>query len=119
MNLILKVADHKEKEDIFNLLRDGLKTIDTRPYSTKFNGLKVGDEIIFKHIKSGGEIVKSVKRIAIFKTIDEMAKKENIEKIIPSAKTKEDLLKVYRGFRGFIEGVEKSGIIAIELEQSC
>lgn len=113
--MILKVADFKEPNDIFDLICSGEKSIDTRPYSTKFDGLRAGDEIIFKHVKTGEAITKQVKRVSRYKSLDELIKNKDISKIISGAKTKEDLLRVYKKFRGFVEKMEERGIVAIEL----
>lgn len=100
---------------IYDLMRDGKKKIETRAAGPKYAHIKDGDLVVLKCGKDRFErIVKKVKK---FKTINALLRVYAPKEIHPSAKTADDLKKMYRSFPGYAERLRQYGIITFELSK--
>ena len=66
---ILRFASYKTPDDIFDLVVNGQKTIETRPNIKDF---KVGDKLVLVSIASKRKIEKTVSFVHIYKSPEEM-----------------------------------------------
>lgn len=99
--------------DIFDAIRSGRKTIETRAATVRYQKIKKGDRVILVCGKDLFE--KKVIDVAIFKSIDALLKKYKVRQINPNVKTEEDLRELYYSFPGYREKIKKHGLVAIEL----
>lgn len=99
--------------NIFEAIRNGRKTIETRAASPKFSGIKTGDVILLKCGRD--KIYKKIKHVKIFPNTLALIKQYKIKDINPFCKTKSDLDKMYNSFEGYKEKIKRYGIIALEL----
>lgn len=118
----LKFASYETPNDIFNAVKYGRKTIETRPRNKEssrgYSNIKVGDTLILRSNETGEEIEKTVTFVHNYDSVDEMAENESVEKIFPGVKTKKELVDVFGTFkkkwgRRYAEKLEKFGIVAI------
>ncbi|MBN2585208.1 hypothetical protein JXA59_00975 [Patescibacteria group bacterium] len=98
---------------IYNLMHDGKKKIETRAAGPRYAYIKDGDIVVLKCGKDKFE--RTVKKVKKFKTVDSMLKDYAPKDIHPSAKTADDLKKMYRSFPGYTERLAQYGVIAFEL----
>lgn len=120
----LKFASKSSKDDIFNLLVTGEKTIETRSRNptegeNDYSNIKPGDKLIFTSLDSNRSLVKTVKSIRIYQTVTEMVNAEDVEKIIPGVGSKKNLLKIYDEVKEkwgekYKFELENYGIVAID-----
>lgn len=113
-NRTLKLRFRKVNRGIFDAIRDGRKTIETRAATVRYQKARKGNRVIFV---CGKDIFE--KRIAdahIFKSVDELLKKYKVKQINPNIETEEELKKMYHSFPGYREKIKKHGLLAIELE---
>lgn len=103
---------NKINKEIFEMLRDGRKRIETRAATSKYQGIEKGEIITFSC--SGERFEKEVKKVTHFTSIDELLKKYKPTDINPTRKTKEEIIEMYHSFPGYKEKIEKEGIIAVE-----
>lgn len=94
----LKFASLDSPDDIFNLIVNGSKTIETRSRNPNdgendYSNVKPGDVLHFKSLDTGKEIEKTVISNHVYNSIEEMVKNENVEKILPGIGSKENYLK--------------------------
>ena len=102
-----------ENRDIFEAIKDGRKTVETRAASPKFSDIKAGDIIV---LKCGRErIEKLVKKATIFKNVESLIKKYKISQIHPGVNSFAELGKKLVSFPGYREKIKKYGLIALEI----
>lgn len=98
----------------FNQIKSGEKSIETRAATVKYQPVKTGDELLFT---CGEEkLTKKVKAKYHFSDIDEMVKKIPFAKIMPSAKSIEEVKKIYSSYTGYDEKIKQFGIFAFKLD---
>lgn len=103
----------KVNYDIFKSIISGKKKVETRAATVRYKSVKAGDTLIL--ICGKEKIRKKVKKANIFKSIEQLLKRYNIQDIHPGVKTKEELQDIYYSFPGYREKIKKYGIIAIKL----
>jgi len=101
-------------KDIFENIRSGKKTVETRAATVKYKNIKAGDTVIF--VCDADKFEKQVKSAEIFKSISEMLQKHRIQDIAPKLTTEGDLIKMYHGFPGYEEKIKEFGLIALRFE---
>ena len=104
--------DPKDK-DSFDKIKAGIKKIETRAGGPKYENIVVGDSIIFECDRDSFE--RTITKVIKFKGVDEMLNVYKPKEINAAMNTAEDLKALYRSFPGYIERLEKFGIIAFEI----
>jgi len=99
--------------DIFNAIKIGKKKVETRASTIKFKNVKKGDMILFLCGKS--KFQKKIKGAYHFKNINGLLKKYPIKKINLRISSRSELEKMYSGFPGYRDKIEKSGLISMEI----
>lgn len=109
-----KLVIREVDRGIFEAIKDGTKTIETRAASDKYKKVESGDVLNFVCGKDNLEkIVKSVK---LFKTVEELTEKFHFKSVVPFATSAEEVKNIIFGFPGNEEKINKFGLIAFELE---
>lgn len=103
-------------DEPFELIRDGLKTIELRLYDEKRRLVKVGDKICFKKKNGDGDMTVNVTAIYRFPSFEELYKTLPLEKCGYSKKeaksaSPDDMRKYYTA-----EDEKKYGVVGIEVE---
>jgi len=104
-------------EDVFEIVKNGIKNVEVRVNDEKRRKMKIGDQIVF--LKRPLEIEKINTKIISLKTykdFNELVKFYNIERLYLSNYTKEEFVKLLERFYS-IEEQEKYGVVAIEFEK--
>ncbi len=107
--LIFRQTDRDKFEEIAN----GLKTIETRAATTRYQPIQPGDSLTF--VCGKDQLTKVVADVAHFDSLEEMFAALPLGKILPSVATTDDAKKVYFGFPGYKEKIEANGIVAFSL----
>lgn len=107
----------KTDKVIFDRIRKGEKTIETRPMnapeSMKYYGnMKAGDRLVI--LCDGQRLEKYVKDFRIYKDFEKYLKTEDLENILGKGITKADARRIHYSFGR--ERLDKYGIIAIDME---
>lgn len=104
-------------EDIFEVVKKGIKNVEVRVNDEKRRSMKIGDEIVF--LKRPLEEEKIFAKIIDLKTygnFKELVKDYSIERLYLSDFTKEEFVKLLGRFYTD-EEQEKYGVVAIEFEK--
>lgn len=119
----LKFASYEKKDDIFDMIVDGTKTIETRsrnPNEGKndYSNVKTGDILKIKSLDSGREIQKTVVFNHVYSSVEELVKNEDVTKILPSIKNNTEFLEVIEEVKNKWGGkykfeLENYGMVAI------
>lgn len=119
--ITIRFASWRDKNDIFTAIKDGRKTIETRPATEKYTSVVPGDILNLISLDTNERLQKKVEFIRSYKSVKEMANKEPAEKIVPGVKSANELISVFEEFkkkwgREYTEKLEKYGIVAIGLK---
>lgn len=119
----LKFASYKEKDDIFNMIVSGKKTIETRSRNPNdgendYSNIKEGDILEIISLDSGNKIEKIVVFNHIYNSVEEMVANEDVAKILPSISNNDEYLKVIEEVKNkwgekYKFELENYGIVAI------
>lgn len=97
----------------FIAIRDGIKKVETRACSTRYQNIAPGDILTFVCGKE--RFKRQAKRTRHFKSIGAMLRVYKLRDINPFVSSKKDLEKRYWSFPGYKEKIRKFGLIALEL----
>lgn len=103
----------KINRNIFTAIRDGIKKVETRAASAKYQPIAAGDVLLFVCGKE--RFKRRVKRCGHFKSIPAMLRAYTLRDINPFVSSKKELAELYWSFPGYKEKIRKSGLIAMEL----
>lgn len=98
---------------IFDAIKNGVKRVETRAATEKYQAICAGDTLRF--VCGDSEFTKRIVAVKQFNSTRELLEEYKPEDINPSTKTAEELEKMYYGFSGYREKIEKYGLFAWEL----
>lgn len=98
----------------FDEVKSGLKPIETRAGTIKYQPIEVGDTLTFVcgEERFSKEIVKKFH----WPSIDAMVKEINFKKIMPSVESVEEMKKVYASYPDYEDKIKEGGLLGFELE---
>jgi len=105
--LRFRTADRR----IFNALKSGDKTIETRAATPRFAKIKPGDELIL--ICGQKRLTRPVSRVEHFESLEKMLGQIPYTKIMPWVSSREEAIKVYYSFPRYPEKIKQFGILAL------
>lgn len=103
-NLKIREADRI----IFDFIRGGQKTVETRAATDKYRKIKSGDALVF--ICGDENLEKQIKKIEYYKSIDEMTKAIDFKIIMPFVDSINEVKNFYFSFPNYKEKINKFGI---------
>jgi ASC-1-like (ASCH) protein len=103
-----------QDKNIFDAIKKGEKIIETRVGGKKYEGVKIGDTLIFSC--NGKKFEQEVLKTSKFKTISALVKKYPFKLINPFVKSVSELTKMYESFPGYKDRIKQDGILAFELK---
>src|SRR5262245_10453017 len=101
-----------DKKNFLEIKR-GLKKVETRAATEKYRAIKKGD--VLKIVCGSAVLLKPVKRVRIFKSVDGMVKRVPYRRIMPEVASVAAMKKIYAGYPGYKEKLKKYGVIAFDL----
>ncbi len=102
---------HPEDHHNFEYIRSGEKQIETRAGSEAYNQISTGDTIVFACGEE--EIIKVVRLIKHFQSIDELLKEIPFSDIMPWINSEEEAKATWLSFPNYPQRISKFGILAI------
>lgn len=122
----LKFASLNAPDDIFDLIVNGKKTVETRSRNPSegehdYINVKPGDTLNIKSLDTGRELTKTVVLNNVYNSAEEMVAIEDCEKIYPGIGSKENLLQIYNQAKNkwgekYKFELEHYGIVAISFK---
>lgn len=105
-NLVFREVDKTDFETIV----DGRKTIETRAATPKYRKVAVGDELVIRCGKD--TIVKVVKRVEIYPSIDELLAGVGLNNVMPLVKNVEQAKQEWYSYPGYRDKIAQHGLVA-------
>ncbi len=99
---------------VFDSIKNGEKSIETRASTPKYQRIETGDTLIF--VCKNEKLEKKVTKVNFYKTIDEMIKDINFKKIMPFINSVNEMKKTYYSFPNYKEKIKKFGLVSFELK---
>ncbi len=83
--------------------------------------IKPGDELVLVSLVTARKLLKKVSFVRVYKTVREMAEKEEVGKIFPGAYSADELIAVFEEFKrkwgkAYATKLEENGVVAIGME---
>lgn len=101
-------------EDVFEVVRLGIKNVEVRVNDLKRRKMKVGDEIVFlKRPLEEEKIITKITALKVYDNFNKLVKDYDIERLYLSSFTKEDFIKLLSRFYSK-EEQDEYGVVAIE-----
>ena len=99
------------QEPWFSCLKQGVKPVEGRKNSPKYQNLQVGDNITF-HCEEQEEFSVVITKIETFKSIEEYLESVGLSNALPGIDTIEEGLEIYRQWSS-AEDIQRFGFMAI------
>lgn len=103
------------RQEYFDAIKSGLKTVEGRINSPKFKDLKPGMTIRFTCINTNETIVCTVQAIHVYTNFTEMLQSAGVENMLPGISSITEGVELYESFPGYREDVKKFGALAIKI----
>lgn len=100
-------------KQMFDDVKSGLKSIETRAGTVAYQKIEAGDTLTLTCGKE--KLVKAVKEVKHYSSLDEMFKELNLKDIMPRVDSIEEAKKIYYSFTGYRERLENDGVLAFIL----
>lgn len=101
------------KQNYFDAIKAGIKTVEGRLNKEKSHNLKPGDPIEFICKETGELLNCTITHLHTYPSFEAMLKSEGLTNMLPWAKSITEGIAVYESFPGFKEGVKEFGALAI------
>ena len=111
MHLLLRIR--QADKEIYEDLRSGAKSIETRAATAKYQKLAKGDTVTFLCGKD--RFSKRVGKVYRWKSITAMAKAVPFKKVMPRAASLAEVRKIYASYPGYAEKIREHGLIGFTL----
>lgn len=99
---------------VFDSIKNGKKTIETRAATDKYRKIKVGDILVF--ICGNERLEKGVEKTSYFKSVDEMVKSIDFKKVMPFVDSIKEVKKIYFSFPNYEEKINRVGLAAFKFK---
>lgn len=111
----MRLVFNKQNKDIFIAIRDGIKKVETRAATSKYQNIKNGDSLTFS---CDGEIFyRKISKVTYFKSIKLMLEVYKPEEINPNIFTNKEIMTMYASFPGYEEKIKEFGLVALLLDE--
>lgn len=117
---LLKVADKMLPIGltIFEAIKKDVKTLETRAYIKRYQGVRKGDTLVFEAMSTGEKVERVVVEVrGPYATIEQIFKCEDFSKIFPGIGTLTGVKKAYYEFPDYEEKIKEYGLVAFEIKR--
>jgi len=97
----------------FDEVRSGLKSVETRAATVKYQPIEVGDTLTF--VCGEEQFVKEISKKFHWASVDAMVKEIDFKKIMPAVDSVEEMKGVYASYPGYEEKIREFGLFGFEL----
>ncbi len=102
-----------EGKDNFDEILSGIKKIETRAGGPKYDGVQIGDEMLF--VCGDKKLFKKVDNMKYFKSVDGMVKLISFKDIMPNVMSVNEMKRIYNMYPGYNDRIKEYGIYAFYL----
>ncbi|PIS14021.1 hypothetical protein COT65_01135 [Candidatus Shapirobacteria bacterium CG09_land_8_20_14_0_10_47_13] len=99
---------------VFEAIKAGQKTIETRAATPKYQKIKIGDVLVF--VCGQDRLEKQVAGVSLFAGLDQLLAKIDLKEIMPSVSSPQDAKKIWYSFPNYREKIKQYGLVAWRLK---
>ncbi len=103
-----------EDKDDFNKVKAGIKSIETRAATVKYQPIEVGDTLTF--VCGEERFVKKVSKRFHWPSIDAMVEEIDFKKVMPSVGSVAEMKKIYASYPGYEQKIKEHGLLGFVLK---
>lgn len=100
----------------FDEVRAGIKSVETRAGTVKYQPVAVGDTLTF--VCDGEQFTKKIVKKFHWPSIDAMVQEIDFKKIMPSVSSVDEMKKVYASYPSYDEKIREHGLLGFEIAES-
>ena len=100
---------------VFDAIKDGQKTIETRAATDKFRKIEKGDILVL--VCGGRKLERQVLEIDYYRSIEEMTKALDFKKVTPFVNSIDEMMEVYYSFPNYKEKISEFGLVAFTMKK--
>lgn len=100
--------------DNFEEVKNGIKSIETRAGTIKYQPIEVGDTLTF--VCGKDRCTKKIVKKFHWPSIDVMVKEINFKKIMPFVKSVDEMKKAYMSYTDYENKIKEYGLLGFELK---
>lgn len=108
--LRFRAVDKKNFEEV----RNGIKSVETRAGTIKYQPVEVDDTLTFLCGKD--RCIKKIVRKFRWSSIDAMVKEIDFKRIMPSVKSVDEMKKIYASYPDYEKKIKEYGLLGFELK---
>jgi len=105
------------RQEYFDAMKIGLKTVEGRVNSTKFKDCQLGDVISFTCTSTNNVILCTITAITFHEGFYGMLQAHGVENMLPGVMSLDQGVEIYESFPGFKDNVKIHGAIAISIKK--
>lgn len=98
----------------FEKIRNGLKSIETRAATIKYQPIEVGDTLTF--VCDDERFTKKIIKKFHWPSIDAMVEEVDFKRVMPAVESVEEMKKEYASYPDYDEKIKQYGLFGFELE---
>ena len=98
----------------FDEVKTGLKSIETRAGTIKYQPIKVGDTLTF--VCGQERFAKKIVKKFHWTSFDSMVEKIDFKKIMPSVESVDEMKRVYASYPDYEKKIKEHGLLGFELQ---
>lgn len=98
----------------FNDVKNGVKSIETRAGTIKYQPIEVGDTLVF--VCGQEKCTRKIVKKFHWKSMEAMVKEIGFKKIMPSVESIEEMKEVYATYPDYEKKIKEYGLLGFELE---
>lgn len=100
-------------KDNFDEVRTGVKSIETRAGTVKYQPMEVGDTLTF--VCGDEKLVKKITKRYHWSSVDAMVAEINFKKVMPNVGSVVEMKKVYSSYPDYDQKIREHGLLGFEL----
>ncbi len=101
-------------KDRFEEMKSGVKVIETRAATPKYQPIEIGDEV--KFVCGEASFTRIINKKYYWLGVDEMVKEVPFKKVMPNVSSVEEMKKVYSSFPNYVQKIKEYGLLGLEFD---
>ena len=105
------------RQEYFDAIKSGLKTVEGRLYTSKFKDLQPGMHISSTCTTTHETIMYTIESLHVYTNFKDMLIHEGLHAMLPGVTSIEKGVELYESFPGYKDQVEQFGALAIKIKK--
>lgn len=108
--LVLRASD----QEIFDQIKSGEKSIETRAATTRYAKIQAGDELEF--VCGQDKVIKAILAVVRYDTVESIFQSADWSRVMPGVDSLDEAKRIYYSYPGYEDKIDRHGLIALYLQ---